>query len=88
MIYGIKVDVLVGSIGVGILLVAFTLNMSGALKCNSKIYLIMNIIGGYLSCYASVLINYVPFVILEGTWAASAFVRLIIVVKRDYINLE
>jgi len=75
---------IIGSVGVGLLLLAFFLNLFGVLSYNSKLYVIMNIFGGYLSCYASVLIDYIPFVILEGTWTLIAIVRLIIIVRGDF----
>jgi hypothetical protein len=80
---GANLDVVVGLIGVGLLLVAFALNLFGVLKFNSKLYVFLNFIGAYLSCYASVLINYFPFVILEGTWSLVAFVRLIFLLMED-----
>ena len=33
-----------------------------------RLYILLNIIGSGLSCYASVLIRYWPFVVLEGCW--------------------
>ena len=59
---------LLGFIGVAILLAAYLLNLSGKLAKDGLAYIIMNAIGGGLSCLASYLINYIPFVILEGTW--------------------
>lgn len=76
-------EVIIGSVGVGLLLIAFTLNLFSILKFDSKIYVLLNFLGAYLSCYASVLINYLPFVILEGTWAMVAFTRLVILLKRE-----
>ena len=65
---------LVGFIGVTILLVAFFLNLTNKLKKDSVTYLIMNFIGAGTACFASILMNYLPFIILEGCWAAvSAF---------------
>ena len=37
----------------------------------------MNVVGGALSCYASFLIDFLPFVILEGTWSLVAFAGLV-----------
>ncbi len=37
----------------------------------------MNLLGAGIACYASVLINFIPFVILEGVWALVAFIALI-----------
>lgn len=36
----------------------------------------MNLIGSSLSCYASILLQYKPFVILEGVWAAVSLIAL------------
>ena len=80
---GANLEIIIGSIGVGLLLVAFALNLFGILKFNSKLYVLLNFIGAYLSCYASVLINYFPFVVLEGTWAFVAFIRLIFLLMED-----
>ena len=37
----------------------------------------MNLIGAAIACYASVLINFIPFVILEATWGIVALAALI-----------
>ncbi len=69
---------IIGSIGVTLLLVAFFLNLFKFISQESSLYILLNISGAGLSCYASALINYMPFVILEGTWclvAAAAFVK-------------
>ena len=59
---------LVGSLGVTMLLAAFFLNLFRYIQQGSKLYIVLNIIGAGLSCYASFLIRYWPFVILEGCW--------------------
>ncbi|TDD94397.1 CBU_0592 family membrane protein [Flavobacterium cellulosilyticum] len=65
---------LVGFIGVTILLVAFFLNLTNKIKKDSATYLTMNFIGAGTACFASILMNYLPFIILEGCWAiVSAF---------------
>ncbi len=69
-------SVIIGSIGVGLLLVAFLLNLFGWLDQRSRIYAVLNIIGAGLSCYASLLIDYIPFVVLEATWTIVALVGL------------
>ena len=58
---------LIGCIGVGLILFAYFLNTCKYIK-KDKLFYVMNIFGAGLACYASLLINYVPFVILEGTW--------------------
>lgn len=59
---------LIGTIGVGLILFAYFLNTSRLLNSDSKLFYLINIIGALLACYASYLIMYLPFVILEGTW--------------------
>jgi len=58
----------IGSIGVTILLIAFLLNLMGKMSQTEPPYILMNIIGAALTGLASVLIHYVPFIILETTW--------------------
>lgn len=73
----VEFTVIVGSIGVSLLLLAFFLNLFKILMQDNKIYVIMNILGAGLACYASILIGFIPFVILEGIWAIVAVIGLI-----------
>ena len=66
----------IGSTGVVLLLLAFFLNLFKFTSENSRIYIILNIVGAGISCYASYLINYMPFVILEGCWCLVALAGL------------
>jgi uncharacterized membrane protein YcaP (DUF421 family) len=67
----------IGFTGVTILLLAFFLNLTGKISQNELPYIIMNIIGAAVAGLASYLINYIPFVILEGTWTLVSFWGLI-----------
>ena len=58
----------IGFIGVAILLVAFFLNLRNVIKQDSFAYLLLNVIGAGLACLASVLLRYIPFIILEACW--------------------
>ena len=58
----------VGFIGVTILLIAYFLNLRDILKKGSLTYLLLNFAGAGIACFASVLLKYVPFIILEGCW--------------------
>ena len=69
--------VIIGSLGVFLLLLAFFLNLFKFLMQDTRAYVILNIIGGGLACYAAILIGFLPFVILEGTWAVVAAVGLV-----------
>ena len=66
-----------GTIGVSILLLAFFLNLFDIITKESRSYPALNFIGAAIACYASVLIGFIPFVILEGTWAAVALLALV-----------
>lgn len=68
---------LVGSIGVGLLLLAFFLNLFGLLRANGYPYIALNLAGGALACLSSWMIDFMPFVVLEGTWALVAAVALV-----------
>lgn len=59
---------IIGTIGVGLILFAFFLSTARLIEGGGKLYYVMNIFGAALACYASILITYTPFVILEGTW--------------------
>lgn len=68
---------LIGSVGVTVLLLAFFLNVFGFVGREARSYQLMNAVGAALSGYASYLIGFVPFVILEGTWTVVAIVALL-----------
>lgn len=72
----------IGLVGVILLLSAFFLNLFKFLKSDTVTYALMNIIGAGLSCYASFMIDYMPFVILEATWAVIALVGLVIILRK------
>jgi hypothetical protein len=65
---------IMGTIGVGLILLAYFCATFGWLNAKSKIFFALNIVGAGLACYASFLINYWPFVVLEGTWCLVSLV--------------
>jgi hypothetical protein len=67
---------LIGTVGVALLLAAFFLNVFGFLDHGSRSYQLLNAAGAALSCYASWLIGFMPFVALEATWSAVAIAAL------------
>jgi len=74
----------VGSIGVGLLLLAYLLNLIKRLSQDSGLYTTLNIIGAGLACYSSYLISFVPFIILEGVWFVVSLIALIRLSKPDH----
>jgi nicotinamide riboside transporter PnuC len=67
----------IGTIGVSILLVAYFLSLLNKLNTDLPIYILLNILGAGIACYASVLLNYRPFILLEGTWTLVSIIGLI-----------
>lgn len=66
----------IASLGVGILLVAFFLNIFGHLDNKNKVYALLNAIGGLISCYASWMVGFYPFVVLNIIWSFTAILSL------------
>jgi len=72
---------IIGTIGVGLILVAYFCNIFGWINGKGNLFFILNIIGASLACYASLLINYTPFIILEGIWSLVSLLGLVKSVK-------
>ena len=72
---------IMGTIGVGLILLAYFCNTFGLIKNNGRLFFTFNTIGGGLACYASLLINYWPFVILEGTWFIVSLIGLLKILR-------
>jgi hypothetical protein len=70
-----------GSVGVTILLVAFLLNLTGRIQKEGFAYLFMNVIGAATACLASILLRYLPFIILEGCWTLVSAIGLAALLK-------
>ncbi len=75
----------IGFIGVSILLLAFFLNLSNKIHKDSYSYILMNILGAGIACLASILIHYLPFIILEGCWAVVSVIALISEMRKKRI---
>ena len=67
---------LIGSVGVGLILLAFAVQQFGRWSATSRAYLWTNAIGAGLACLSSYLIGFMPFVILEGVWCAVSLYGL------------
>ena len=66
----------IGSLGVALLLGAFLLNLAKRLPASAPLYGALNFAGAGLACYSSYLIDFMPFVVLEGAWALAALAGL------------
>jgi len=74
---------IIGFIGVTMILVAYFLNLKGKLKPTELSYILLNLIGAILACLASLLMEYYPFVLLEGTWTIVSLDALIKYIKQE-----
>ena len=74
--------VFIGSFGVGLLLLAFLFNIISIAGRDSYGYLVSNFAGAMIAGYASLLIDYIPFVVLEFFWAAIALLGIIRKIKK------
>ena len=73
---------IIGAIGVGIILLAYFLNIFSWIKKDGVLFYLMNIVGAGIACFTSYIINYIPFVILEGTWAIVSIIGLLKSIKK------
>lgn len=73
---------LIGFIGVSQILLAYILNINGKLDKDGLTFILLNLIGAGMACLASVLMNYLPFIILEGFWTIASLLSLARYIKR------
>lgn len=71
-----------GIIGVGLLLLAFGLNLGRKLSESNVSYLLMNMVGSGLAAWYAWAGNAVPFVVLELAWGGVAAIRLVGVLNK------
>lgn len=67
----------IGFIGVSQILLAYILNINGKLDKDGLTFILLNLIGAGMACLASILMDYMPFIILEGFWTIASLISLI-----------
>jgi len=77
------IPIIIGVCGVGLLLIAFFLNLIHKLSEEHPIYLLLNFIGAFMAAYYALEGRVIPFVILELVWGTTALIRLILVIKKS-----
>jgi hypothetical protein len=65
-----------GFAGVSLILLAYFLNLRKWLATDHLAYVLLNCVGAALACLASVIMEYLPFVLLEGVWFLVSAVAL------------
>jgi hypothetical protein len=67
----------IGSLGVFLILLAYFLNVIGKITTSKLSFILLNLIGAIMACLASILLNYWPFILLEGVWALVSLYALL-----------
>ena len=67
----------IGFIGVFQILLAYMLNVMGKVSHKDLSFILLNLIGAGMACLSSVLMNYLPFIILEGVWTIISLISLL-----------
>jgi hypothetical protein len=67
----------IGFIGVFQILLAYILNVFGKIRSDKLTFILLNFFGASMACFASILMKYIPFIILEGVWALVSLISLI-----------
>jgi hypothetical protein len=67
----------IGTLGVFQILLAYFLNVIGKISNTNLTFILLNLIGATMACLASILLNYWPFIILEGVWALVSLYALL-----------
>jgi hypothetical protein len=64
---------LMGIIGTGIILVSFLLNQSGKWSTESRSYDVANALGSLILVVYAVMLDSIPFTVLNGVWFVVSF---------------
>ncbi|HDZ14250.1 hypothetical protein LCGC14_1121840 [marine sediment metagenome] len=72
----------IGFVGVFQILLAYMLNIAGRLNSNDLAFIVLNLVGSSMACVASILMEYLPFILLEGVWAIASLLSLIRFVRK------
>jgi uncharacterized protein with PQ loop repeat len=72
---------IIATLGVGLLLLAFLLQIIKVIKSDGLAYSLLNCVGAAISGYASWLIPFYPFVVLEAVWSLVALYSLFKYIK-------
>ncbi|MBC7615904.1 MAG: hypothetical protein H7202_07550 [Pedobacter sp.] len=79
---------LIATLGVSLLLIAFFLQSFKFIKAESYIYCLLNLFGAAIAGYASWLIPFIPFVILEAVWSLVAVLSLISLYRSQKFHVK
>jgi len=72
----------IGMVGVGITLIAYFLSVFSIIDRDGALFFWMNIVGSGIACFASAMLRFWPFIILEGTWVIISIIGLVKSIKK------
>jgi fluoride ion exporter CrcB/FEX len=70
-------------IGALIILSAFAANQLGELTTDSRLYLLLNLVGSVVLCILAVVEGQLGFILLEGVWAAVSGWSLFVILGEE-----
>ncbi len=70
-------------IGALIILGAFAANQLGEMPTNSRLYLLLNLVGSVVLCILAVIEGQLGFILLEGVWAAVSGWSLFVILGEE-----
>ncbi len=79
---------IIASVGVVILLIAFLLNLYKGLPVQNPYYKLMIFVGAALNAYASYMVRFYPFIILETVWVLMALLSLLKVPRETTVMMN
>ena len=72
-----------GTCGVALLLIAYFMNLFGWLSSKSIWYAFLNTAGAAIAGYASWMMRFYPFVVLEGMWTLVSLISLVNAIRKN-----
>ena len=78
--------IFIGIFGASALLISFFLDLFNIIEETSKLYLSLNIIGGFSMCYYAYLGSVYPFLVLNFVWALASVLKLIGIKRQRFKN--
>lgn len=68
---------IIATTGVSILLLAFLLQIRNVINAQSSLFSLLNLVGAGLAGLSAYMINFIPFIILEGVWVIVSIYNLV-----------
>jgi hypothetical protein len=72
----------IGTLGVAMLLFAYFLQLTNKISKDGFTYILLNISGSLVACIASIMLDYIPFIVLELAWALVSIFALLKLVRK------